>query len=100
MKMFESIKDQIKDIKKIVFVTGAGISQESGIHTFIGKDGLWRNHDAMKLATIDAFYDNPKFNIFLFAAIFSSITHGPKISKVSVLFCIDIVCNNPRIPTQ
>ena len=60
MKMFESIKDQIKDIKKIAFVTGAGISQESGIPTFRGKDGLWRNHDAMKLATIDAFYDNPK----------------------------------------
>ncbi|MDH3766246.1 MAG: NAD-dependent deacylase, partial [Nitrosopumilus sp.] len=51
---------QIGDIKKIVFVTGAGISQESGIPTFRGKDGLWRNHDAMKLATIDAFYDNPE----------------------------------------
>ncbi|MEK0320615.1 MAG: Sir2 family NAD-dependent protein deacetylase, partial [Nitrosopumilus sp.] len=58
--MFEIIKDQIKDIKKIVFVTGAGISQESGIPTFRGKDGLWRNYDVMKLATIDAFYDNPK----------------------------------------
>jgi len=58
--MFESIKDQIKNINKIVVVTGAGISQESGIPTFRGKDGLWRNHDAMKLATIDAFYDNPK----------------------------------------
>jgi NAD-dependent deacetylase len=60
MKMFESIKDQIKDFKKIVFVTGAGISQESGIPTFRGKDGLWRNYDPMKLATIDAFYDDPK----------------------------------------
>ena len=60
MKMFESIKDQIKDIQKIVFVTGAGISQESGIPTFRGKDGLWRNYDPMKLATIDAFYKNPK----------------------------------------
>ena len=58
--MFELIKDKIDDIKKVVFVTGAGISQESGIPTFRGKDGLWRNHDAMKLATIDAFYDNPK----------------------------------------
>lgn len=58
--MFESIKDHIKNIEKIVFVTGAGISQESGIPTFRGKDGLWRNYDAMKLATIDAFYDNPK----------------------------------------
>lgn len=58
--MFELIKDQIKSIKKVVFVTGSGISQESGIPTFRGKDGLWRNHDAMKLATIDAFYDNSK----------------------------------------
>ncbi len=60
MKMFELIKDRIKNIEKVVFVTGAGISQESGIPTFRGKEGLWRNHDPMKLATIDAFYDNPK----------------------------------------
>jgi NAD-dependent deacetylase len=58
--MFDSITEQLKKAKKIVFVTGAGISQESGIPTFRGNDGLWRNHDAMKLATIDAFYDNPK----------------------------------------
>jgi NAD-dependent deacetylase len=58
--MLESIIDKIKDSKKIVFVTGAGISQESGIPTFRGKDGLWKNHDVMQLATIDAFYDHPK----------------------------------------
>ena len=58
--MFESISNQIKNYKKIVFVTGAGISQESEIPTFRGNNGLWRNYDPMKLATIDAFYDNPK----------------------------------------
>ena len=58
--MFESVTNKLSNAKKIVFVTGAGISQESGIPTFRGKDGLWRNYDAMKLATIDAFYDNPK----------------------------------------
>ena len=58
--MFESITKNIRSAKKIVFVTGAGISQESGIPTFRGKDGLWRNYDPMKLATIDAFYSNPK----------------------------------------
>jgi NAD-dependent deacetylase len=58
--MFESIADKLRESKKIVFVTGAGISQESGIPTFRGEDGLWRNYDSMKLATIDAFYDNPK----------------------------------------
>jgi NAD-dependent deacetylase len=58
--MFKQISDRLKKAEKIVFVTGAGISQESGIPTFRGKDGLWRKYDPMKLATIDAFYDNPK----------------------------------------
>ena len=58
--MFESLTEKIKDANKIVFVTGAGISQESGIPTFRGNDGLWRKYDPMQLATIDAFYDNPK----------------------------------------
>ncbi|MFB5621626.1 MAG: NAD-dependent deacetylase, partial [Candidatus Nitrosomaritimum yanchengensis] len=58
--MKEQIEDQLKNAQKVVFVTGAGISQESGIPTFRGKDGLWRNYDAMKLATINAFYENPK----------------------------------------
>lgn len=46
--------------ERIVFVTGAGISRESGIPTFRGSDGLWRKHDAMKLATIEAFEEDPK----------------------------------------
>ena len=58
--MFELIADKLKNAKKIVFVTGAGISQESGIPTFRGTDGLWRKYDPMQLATIDAFYDDPK----------------------------------------
>ena len=58
--MFEAISDKLKNSKDIVFVTGAGISQESGIPTFRGKDGLWRKYDPMTLATIDAFYQNPK----------------------------------------
>ena len=58
--MFDHIALHLREAKKIVIATGAGISQESGIPTFRGKDGLWRNHDAMKLALIDAFYDNPK----------------------------------------
>lgn len=58
--MFESLSKKIKNAKKIVFVTGAGISQESGIPTFRGNDGLWRKYDPMQLATIDAFNDDPK----------------------------------------
>ncbi len=57
--MFDSLARQIKDAQKIVFVTGAGISAESGIPTFRGKEGLWRKYDPMQLATIDAFFENP-----------------------------------------
>jgi len=57
--MFGSIQDKIRGAEKIVFVTGAGISQESGIPTFRGKDGFWGKYDPMQLATIDAFYENP-----------------------------------------
>ena len=60
MKMFDTVAQKLKDSRKIVFVTGAGISQESGIPTFRGKDGHWRKYDPMKLASIDAFYDDPK----------------------------------------
>ena len=58
--MFDSVSDAIRDARKIVFVTGAGISQESGIPTFRGKEGLWRKYDPMQLATIEAFYENPR----------------------------------------
>ena len=57
---FNGMQDRICSAKKIVFVTGAGVSQESGIPTFRGNDGLWRRYDVMKLATIDAFYEDPK----------------------------------------
>ena len=41
-------------------ITGAGISAESGIPTFRGKDGYWRNLDPTKLATPEAFARDPE----------------------------------------
>ncbi|RLJ70763.1 NAD-dependent deacetylase [Hydrogenivirga caldilitoris] len=45
---------------KIRVLTGAGISAESGIPTFRGKDGLWNKYDPAELATPEAFEQNPK----------------------------------------
>ncbi len=50
----------LKDAKKIFVLTGAGISAESGIPTFRGKDGLWKNYSATDLATPEAFNKNPE----------------------------------------
>jgi NAD-dependent deacetylase len=44
---------------RVFVVTGAGVSAESGIPTFRGKDGYWRNLDPMKLATPEAFVRDP-----------------------------------------
>ena len=45
---------------RVLVLTGAGVSAESGIPTFRGKDGYWRNFDAMKLATPEAFARDPQ----------------------------------------
>ena len=43
----------------IAVLTGAGISAESGIPTFRGSDGLWKNYRAEDLATPEAYAKNP-----------------------------------------
>jgi len=45
---------------RVLVITGAGVSAESGIPTFRGKDGYWRNLDPAKLATPTAFQNDPK----------------------------------------
>jgi len=44
---------------KIVILSGAGISQESGIQTFRDANGLWENHDIMEVASPQGWKKNP-----------------------------------------
>ena len=46
--------------ERILVITGAGVSAESGIPTFRGRDGYWRDLDPAKLATPEAFAAEPK----------------------------------------
>lgn len=48
----------IKMKKKLVVLTGAGISAESGIKTFRDSDGLWEGHDVMEVATPEGWHKN------------------------------------------
>ena len=44
---------------RIVVLTGAGISAESGLKTFRGSNGLWEGHDVMEVASPEGFAANP-----------------------------------------
>jgi NAD-dependent deacetylase len=46
-------------VKRVVILTGAGISAESGMGTFRDKGGLWENADLMELATPEGFAKRP-----------------------------------------
>lgn len=46
-------------MKKIVFLTGAGMSVESGFKTFRGSDGLWENYPVEQVASHEGWEANP-----------------------------------------
>jgi NAD-dependent deacetylase sirtuin 5 len=54
-----AFRELFKNSKRIVALTGAGISAESGVPTFRGSGGLWRKYRAQDLATPSAFSANP-----------------------------------------
>jgi NAD-dependent deacetylase len=56
----KSLIDTLSESESIVFFTGAGISSESGIPTFRGKDGIWNKLRPEELANFDAFIRNPE----------------------------------------
>ncbi len=45
--------------KKVVFLTGAGMSVESGFKTFRGNDGLWENYPVEQVASHEGWEDDP-----------------------------------------
>jgi NAD-dependent deacetylase len=55
----EKLLLRLKHASGITVLTGAGISAESGVPTFRGKDGLWENHKVEELATMEAFKKDP-----------------------------------------
>lgn len=55
----DAFHDVLRSSKRILALCGAGLSASSGLPTFRGAGGLWRNHEATSLATMDAFEDDP-----------------------------------------
>lgn len=54
--------------QKIVFLTGAGVSAESGISTFRDSNGLWEQYNVMDVASIEGWYRNPELMLDFYNA--------------------------------
>jgi len=55
----DDIKERLYNSNAVTILTGAGISAESGVPTFRGKNGLWKNFRPEDLATPEAFKKDP-----------------------------------------
>jgi NAD-dependent deacetylase len=56
----DTLARRIRQATRLTIMTGAGVSAASGVPTFRGQDGLWRQYRAEDLATPDAFARNPR----------------------------------------
>jgi NAD-dependent deacetylase len=56
----EHVREWLKQARSIAVLTGAGVSAESGVPTFRGPQGLWKERRPEDLATLAAFARDPK----------------------------------------
>jgi NAD-dependent deacetylase len=54
------IADRLRQARRVTILTGAGVSAASGVPTFRGRDGLWRQYRPEDLATPEAFARDPR----------------------------------------
>lgn len=60
MSDLQNVRSILQAARKVLVITGAGISAESGIPTFRGEGGYWHGHRAEDLATPEGFKKNPR----------------------------------------
>jgi NAD-dependent deacetylase len=58
-RQIEEVAGFLAGVRRVAVLTGAGISAESGVPTFRGQDGLWKQYRAESLATPEAFERDP-----------------------------------------
>lgn len=86
--------------KHLVFLSGAGLSQESGISTFRDSNGLWENHDVMEVASIDGWRKNKELVLDFYNQrrrqlhqVFPNLAHK-KIAELEKDYRVSIITQN------
>src|SRR5215213_7875067 len=59
-KVLKDLVDRMRPDARITVLTGAGVSASSGVPTFRGADGMWKNFRPESLATAEAFGRDPQ----------------------------------------
>lgn len=86
--------------QKVVVLTGAGISAESGIKTFRDADGLWEGHDVMEVASPQGFKQNPELVLDFYnqrrKQLFSVLPNAAHLAlkKLETRFDVQIITQN------
>lgn len=86
--------------KKLVILTGAGISAESGIKTFRDADGLWEGHDIMQVASYEGWLKNKQLVLDFYnqrrrQLLEVSPNHGHKVlAELEAHFDVQIITQN------
>jgi Sir2 family len=80
----EDFHETLSKSKRILALCGAGLSAASGLDTFRGKGGMWRNYQATALATPEAFENDP-------GLVVSCPTSSPDLSLSAVILFIGLV---------
>ena|SRR6476660_1085518 len=98
--------------KKLVVLTGAGISAESGLKTFRDSDGLWEGYDINEVATATAWRRNPALVLEFYNARRKSVINAKPnaahyaLAELEKDFNVTIItqnmttCMNVQVPVQ
>ncbi|AFL85111.1 NAD-dependent protein deacetylase, SIR2 family [Belliella baltica DSM 15883] len=86
--------------KKLVALTGAGISAESGIATFRDSNGLWEGHDVMEVASPEGWKKNKKVVLEFYnqrrkqaLSVHPNLAHL-ELAKLQEFFDVSIITQN------
>ena len=85
--------EELQSAKRIVCLTGAGISAESGIPTFRGAGGFWGKYSATELATLGAFVRNPSLVWQFYAYRRDTVLQTkPNLVRDDLIICTFLFC--------
>ncbi len=73
MSSIDTFVKYLNESRRIVVLTGAGMSTESGIPDFRSPTGLWTKYDPDEYATVEAFFQNPQKVWSFFKELYSSL---------------------------